>query len=363
MRATILVINPGSTSTKLAVFKEDELFLEQTLRHEASQINQFERVVDQFAFRKEIILGFLGESGLDITDFSAVIGRGGLVKPIPGGVYQVDEAMLTDLRTGIYGEHASNLGAILAASLVKGTGIPALIADPVVVDELCPIARYSGHPLIQRKSIFHALNQKAVARSAARELGKAYESCNFVVAHMGGGISIGAHQRGQVVDVNNALDGDGPFSPERSGTLPLTGLVDLCFSGKFSLPQLKRKLKGEGGLVAYLGTNSAMDIQQRIRSGDAQAEEVYHAMAYQVGKTIGQMAAVLKGQVDAIVLTGGLAYDDQFLVPWITQMVHFLAPVKVFPGGDEEQALAQAALRVLQGKEEGKHYLENVIRQ
>jgi len=356
MSHLILVINPGSTSTKLAIFEEDRLIVEKTLRHESKELEPFARMADQYAFRNQMILDFLKEAGYRVPQFSAVIGRGGLVRPIAGGTYRVNEGMLEDLRTGRYGEHASNLGAILAAELVGDLPIPTLIADPVVVDERIPVACYSGYPSIQRKAIFHALNQKAVARAVAKTLGKTYDRCNLIVAHMGGGISIGAHQNGKVIDVNNALDGDGPFSPERSGTLPLTQLIDLCFRGDISLTEMRKKIKGKGGLVAYLGTTDARAVQQRIRDGDAYAKEVYHAMAYQIGKWIGKMAAVLKGKVDQTVLTGGLAYDQAFLVPWISEMVEYIAPITVIPGGDEERALAESALRVLLRQEEAKVY-------
>lgn len=356
MSHLILVINPGSTSTKLAIFEEDRLLVEKTLRHESKEIEQFAKMVDQYAFRNRMILDFLKEAGYQIEQFSAIIGRGGLVRPIAGGTYRVNDGMLEDLRSGRYGEHASNLGAILASELVRDLPILTLIADPVVVDERIPIALYSGHPSIQRKAIFHALNQKAVARAVSEKLGTTYEKCNLIVAHMGGGISIGAHENGKVIDVNNALDGDGPFSPERSGTLPLTQLIDLCFRGDIPLSEMKKKIKGKGGLVAYLGTTDARAVQEKIRSGDKYAEEVYHAMAYQIGKWIGKMAAVLKGRVDQIVLTGGLAYDQTFLVPWIVEMVEYIAPITIIPGGDEERALAESALRVLRRQEEAKIY-------
>ncbi len=356
MSRLILAINPGSTSTKLAIFDEDKLLVEKTLRHEIKEIEQFAKMVDQYAFRNRMILDFLKEAGYRIEQFSAVIGRGGLVRPIAGGTYRVNEAMLEDLRSGLYGEHASNLGAILASELVGDLPILSLIADPVVVDERIPAAFYSGHPSIQRKAIFHALNQKAVSRTVSKNLGMAYEKCNLIVAHMGGGISIGAHQNGKVIDVNNALDGDGPFSPERSGTLPLTQLIDLCFRGDISQTEMKKKIKGKGGLVAYLGTTDARTVQQRIRDGDDYAKTVYYAMAYQIGKWIGKMAAVLKGKVDQIVLTGGLAYDQTYLVPWIAEMVEYIAPITIIPGGDEERALAESALRVLLRQEEAKIY-------
>ncbi|AEH51881.1 butyrate kinase [Pseudothermotoga thermarum] len=358
----LLVINPGSTSTKLAIFEDENLVLSETIRHSVEELSQYQRIFDQYDFRKRVILDFLTKSGYSIKDFSAIVGRGGLLRPIPSGTYEVDEKMLEELREARYGEHASNLGAVIAHELAQLAGVKAYIVDPVVVDEMQPVARISGHPDFRRKSIFHALNQKAVARKAAESLGKTYEEVNLIVAHMGGGISIGAHVKGKVVDVNNALDGDGPFTPERSGTLPLTQLIDLCFSGKYSKEWILKRIKGNGGLVAYLGTNSGLEVQERISKGDKEAELVYRAMAYQIAKWIGKMAAAMKGEVDAIVLTGGLAYDERYLVPWLKEYVSFIAPVMVFPGGDEEKALALGALRVLRGQEKAKSYLEEAER-
>jgi len=358
----ILVINPGSTSTKLAIFEDEKEVLRETIRHSSDELAPFQRITDQYEFRKRVILEFVQKAGYDIKSFDAIVGRGGLVRPIPSGTYEVDELMLQELREGRYGEHASNLGALIANELAKEAGVKAYIVDPVVVDEMMEMARYSGHPDFIRKSIFHALNQKAMARRVAKELGKRYEEVNVIVAHMGGGISIGAHRKGRVVDVNNALDGDGPFTPERSGTLPMTQLIDLCYSGEYTLDDVKKLIKGRGGLVAYLGTNDAREVQDRVREGDEYATLVYRAMAHQIGKWIGKMAAALDFDVDAIVLTGGLAYDDEFLVPWIKEMVSFIAPVYVYPGGDEERALAEGVLRVLRGEEKAKRYSEVVGR-
>ncbi|ACZ18826.1 butyrate kinase [Thermanaerovibrio acidaminovorans DSM 6589] len=355
----ILVINPGSTSTKVAVFEDDELLASKTLRHSSEELAPFKRLTDQFAFRTKIIEAFLQEAGVPPEELSAVVGRGGLLDPISsGGTYKVTDDMLEDLMSGKNGEHASNLGALIAYQFTREFGIPSFIVDSVVVDELEPLARYSGHPMFKRRSIFHALNQKATARAAAKELGKAYEDVNLIVVHMGGGISVGAHKRGRVVNVNNALDGDGPFTPERSGTLPLTQLIDLCYSGRYTLDQMKKKIKGQGGMVDYLGTNDGMEVSKRIDQGDQEALLVYRAMAYQTAKWIGKMAAVLSGEVDGIVLTGGLAYDKDRMVPWIREMVEFIAPVLVFPGGDEERALAMGGLRVLRGEETPKIYSE-----
>ena len=352
----ILVINPGSTSTKLAIFEDENMLVSKTLRHDAKELRKYKRIVDQYRFRKKIIERFLTENGYRICQFSSIIGRGGLLKPIEGGTYLVSEKMVEELKACKYGEHASNLGGILAYELAKDCEIPAFIADPVVVDEMIPEAKLSGHPDFERKSIFHALNQKAVARRAAAEMGKSYEEVNLIVVHMGGGVSIGAHMKGRVVDVNNALDGDGPFTPERSGTLPLTQLIDLCYSGKYTYDQMKRKIKGEGGLMSYLGTNSAMEVQRMIDNGDEYARTVYQAMAYQIAKWVGKMATVLKKDVDAIVLTGGLAYDKKYMVKWLKEYIGYIAKVLVYPGGDEEKALALAALRVLKGTEKPKNY-------
>jgi butyrate kinase len=354
----ILVINPGSTSTKLAIFEDEECKVSQTIYHDTSELSKYAHLFDQYDFRKKALLEFLEKSGYKPNDFSAVVGRGGLIRPIPSGTYEVDETMLEELRQAKYGEHASNLGAVLAHEIAKLAGVKAYIVDPVVVDEMWDVARLSGHPELERKSIFHALNQKAVARRAAAELGKRYEDVNLIVVHMGGGISIGAHMKGRVVDVNNALDGDGPFTPERSGTLPLTQLIDLCFSGKYTKEWVLKRIKGNGGLMAYLGTNSAVAVQERISKGDREAELVYRAMAFKIAKWIGKMAAVLKGDVDAIVLTGGIAYDQLYMVPWLKEYVSFIAPVLVYPGGDEERALALGVLRVLKGEERSKNYKE-----
>ncbi|MDK2840091.1 MAG: butyrate kinase [Thermosipho sp. (in: thermotogales)] len=356
----ILVINPGSTSTKLAIFEDEKQVASKTLRHTPEELSQFKRLIDQYEFRVNAIEDFLKTLGFEYKDFNAVVGRGGLVRPIPSGTYLVDELMVEELKQAKYGEHASNLGAVIAFEISNKYNIPAYIVDPVVVDEMDKIAKISGHPMFERKSIFHALNQKAVARRAAEELGKKYEETNLIVVHMGGGISIGAHRNGKVIDVNNALDGDGPFTPERSGTLPLTQLIDLCYSGKYDYDFIKKRIKGKGGLVAYLGTNDAMKVQEMISNGDKKAELVYKAMAYQIAKWIGKMAAALKGEVDAIVLTGGLAYDENYMVKWLKEYTGFIAKVLVYPGGDEEKALAMGALRVLRGEEKARSYKEEV---
>ncbi|WP_352419306.1 butyrate kinase [Proteiniborus sp.] len=352
----LLVINPGSTSTKIAIFDNENLVLEETLRHSNEELAEYSTIFDQYQFRKNIILEILEKKGIDISKLSAVVGRGGLLKPIPGGTYNVNDSMLEDLRKGVLGEHASNLGGVIAHEIASQLNIPSYIVDPVVVDEMEEIARVSGMIDIQRVSIFHALNQKAVARRFASENKKNYEELNLIVAHLGGGISIGAHKKGKVIDVNNALDGEGPFSPERSGGLPVGDLVKLCYSGKYSLDEMKKKIKGKGGLVAYLGTNDAKKVSEMVEAGDEKAKLVFEAMAYQIAKEIGSMSTVLEGQVDGIILTGGIAYNNMF-TSWIKERVGFIAEVVVYPGEDELIALAEGGLRVLRGEEQAKEYL------
>lgn len=342
----ILVINPGSTSTKLSVFEGERECIQENVVHSTEDLKPFRRITDQIEFRMALIRRFLQDNRVDIRVLKAVVGRGGLLKPIRSGVYRVNATMLEDLRSGRFGEHASNLGGILAHGLAGEAGCPAYIVDPVVVDEMDDVARLSGMPGLERKSIFHVLNQKSVAREVARKIGKPYTDCNFIVAHMGGGISVGAHRRGCVVDVNNALDGEGPFSPERAGGLPARQLVELCFSGQYSLAEMKRKLTGKGGLVAYRGSNSFTDLKKAMLAGDAQAQLIYEAMAYQVSKEIAMHGATLKGAVDRIILTGGLACDETF-VGMIRERVSHLAAVEVIPGEREMASLAQATLAVL----------------
>lgn len=352
----ILAINPGSTSTKIAIFDNDKQVMEETLRHPSEEISKYSHVFEQYDFRMNVILDTLNEKGINLTKLSAVVGRGGLLKPMKGGTYEVNPLMLEDLKAGRMGDHASNLGGLIANEIAGKLNIPAFIVDPVVVDELEPVARISGMPELPRMSIFHALNQKAVARRAAAEMVKEYSECNFIVAHMGGGISVGAHKNGRVIDVNNALDGDGPFSPERTGGLPAGDLAKLCFSGKITHAELKKKIKGNGGLMAYLNTSDGREVSQMIKDGNKEAELIYQAMAYQVSKEIGQCAAVLKGKVDAIIITGGLAYDKT-LIGWIKEHVDFIGNVIVYPGEDEMSALALGGLRVLKGEEDAQTYV------
>ncbi len=352
----ILVINPGSTSTKIAVFDGERPILEETLRHTSDELRPYPTITDQFSFRKDTILTTLHDKGINLSRLVAVVGRGGTLKPIAGGTYYVNEPMLRDLKAGIQGQHASSLGGLIAHEIAQQLNIPAFIVDPVVVDELAPLARLSGMPEISRRSIFHALNHKAVARRAARDLGKSYDEANLIVVHLGGGVSVGAHQAGKVIDVNNALDGDGPLSPERAGGLPVADVISLCFSGKFTESQIRKHFVGQGGMVAYLGTNDGRTIEKMIDDGNEQATTVFMGMAYQVAKEVGACAAVLKGKVDAILLTGGLAYSRR-LCGWITERISFIAPVKAYPGEDEMTALAEGALRVISGEEQAKDYV------
>lgn len=344
----ILVINPGSTSTKIAVYEDEHPVLVQTIRHSMEELVKYPRIIDQFEFRKDLVLRALQEDGIPFR-FDAVVGRGGLLKPIPGGVYEVNDAMLNDMMHALR-PHACNLGCLIAAELaVTLPGCRAFIADPGVVDELDEVARINGSPLMPRITIWHALNQRAIARRYAKEHGTCYEELNLIVCHLGGGISVGAHLKGRAIDVPNALDGEGPFSPERAGTLPAGNLIDLCFSGKYTQAELKRRVCGHAGLAAHLGTTDIPAIEQRIREGDAHAELVLNAMIYQVAKSIGGAAVALYGKVDAILLTGGMAHST-YITGRLCDRVSFLAPVHIYPGEDELEALALNALGALRGE-------------
>lgn len=350
----VLAINPGSTSTKLAVFEDETPRLVRTLRHSVEELSAFPQATDQFEFRKDLVLRELEADGIPLQ-FDAVIGRGGLFKPIPGGVYAINEQMLHDARHASR-PHACNLGSLIAADIASRIpGCRAFIADPGVTDELDEVARITGSPLMPRITIWHALNQRAIARRYAREKGTHYEDLNLIICHLGGGISIGTHLRGRCIDVNNALDGEGPFSPERAGTLPAGPLIDLCYSGRFTREELKKRISGRAGLAAHLGTTDVPAIVARIAEGDQHAELVLNAMVYQTAKSIGAAATVLCGRVDAILLTGGIAHSD-YVVSRLTERVSFLAPVHVYPGEDELEALAQNALGALRGELEVQKY-------
>ena len=355
MSYKILIINPGSTSTKIGVFEDETLLFEETLRHTTEELAGFNMIVDQKDFRKKVILDVLAEKNFDIKTLDVCVGRGGMLKPIPGGTYAVSDDLLEDLKIGKQGQHASNLGGILAREIGDELGVPSYIVDPVVVDELMPSSRLSGVPELPRISVFHALNQKAVAKRYAKEVGKKYTDLNLIVVHMGGGVSVGAHDHGKVVDVYNALDGDGAFSPERAGGVPCAALVKMCFSGKYTEKEISAKLIGKGGLNSYLGTNDMREVTKRANEGDAKAADVKQAFLLQVAKDIGAMACVLNGKVDQIVITGGIAYGED-VVAKLKERCGWIAPVTVYPGEDELLALAQGALRVMNGEEQVKQY-------
>jgi len=351
----ILAINPGSTSTKVALYYDERPLLDMTLRHTHDQLARFHSIDEQMEWRRDMVLQGVAEHGFSISDLSAVIGRGGLTKPIEGGIYEVNDAMEHDLRNPRL-HHACNLGGLIAREIARMVGIPAYIADPGVVDEMNEMVHVTGLPQIRRISIFHALNQKAIARIHARRKGCAYEDMNLIIVHLGGGISVGAHCRGRVVDNNNALNGDGPFAPERAGTLPTVSLVDMCFSGEYTKADMYKMLAGKGGIMAHLGTNSIVTVVERIERGDEYARMVLDAMCYNVGKQIGAMAAALSGQVDGILLTGGIANSD-YVVDRIRKQCSFLAPISVYAGENELQSLIENALAVLRGEIEPKVYV------
>lgn len=351
----ILIINPGSTSTKIAIFDNEKSLFEEALRHSAEEIAQYETIFGQYEFRKNVVLETLSKKGISLAEFSAVVARGGLLKPVKGGTYLIDKNMIEDLKIGIFGQHASNLGGVIAYEIAEQLNVPSFVVDPIVVDELDDIARISGMPQLDRISIFHALNHKSVVRRAAKQMGKTYEEVNMIVAHLGGGASVGVHKAGKVIDVNNSYNGDGPFSIEGSGDLPAGPLAELCFSGKYSSDEVMGLIRGRGGVVGYLGTNDGREVNRRIKEGDKRAEFIYRAMAYQISKEIGACATVLKGKVDAIIITGGVAYD-KLLTTWIKERVEFIADVLIYPGEDEMQPLAEGVLRVLRGEEEARKY-------
>jgi butyrate kinase len=345
----ILAINPGSTSTKFAVYEDEKPLLLKIIRHSVEEISRYKSVSDQFDFRKGLIIDALMDEGIDVDAIKYIIGRGGLTYPMESGIYLVNNLMIEHAMAGVMGQHASNLGPLLADYIaLQIPNARAFIADPVVTDELEPIARIAGHPKFERRSIFHALNQKAIGRLHARKSGSMYEEMNLVIAHLGGGISVGAHRKGRVVDVNNALNGEGPFSPERSGTLPAGQLIDLCFSGKYTRDQVHSMVIGEGGYVAYLATNNAQIVQKAAEEGDEKSKFIQDALGYQVAKAIGEMAVVLDGKLDAILITGGLAHN-RYLTDYIAAKTRFLARIFLYPGEDELEALAMNALRVAKG--------------
>lgn len=351
----ILVINPGSTSTKVSLFDGEKEIFTGSIEHKLEDLARFNKASDQDIYRMELIISTLQTNKINTSQIKAIVGRGGLLKPIEGGTYRVNQEMVADLRRGIQGDHPSNCGGLIAYTISKNINCEAFIVDPVVVDELQDIARLSGMPLIRRRSIFHALNQKAVARQAAQRLDKKYDEINVIVAHLGGGITVGAHQHGRVIDVNNGLDGDGPYSPERSGGVPVGDLAKACFSGEYTFADMKKLIKGHGGVVAYLGSRDMKQVEEEVNAGNQEYSQIYEGLAYQVAKEVGACAAVLSGKVDAICITGGLAFS-KILVQWIEERVKWIAPVLIYPGEEEMKALALGGLRVLRGEEKAKDY-------
>jgi len=357
MAYKVLAINPGSTSTKIAVYEDETPIFEKNLRHDPVELDKFGGIIEQYDFRKGLVLEAMKENNVQPEDLAAVVGRGGLVRAVPGGTWKICDAMLRDLKDPtLWGRiHASNLGSFIAKAIADPLGIPAFIVDPVVVDEFDEIARYSGIPEIERKSLFHALNIRYLSRLLARQLGKDFSEINMVGVHMGGGISVAAIKKGRVVDVNNALLGMGPFSPQRAGALPIGDLLDMAFSGKFTHKQLVTYLSKQAGLLAYLGTDSGIEINERIENGDTYAARIQDAMCYQVAKEIGACATVLAPKVDAIFLSGGLVYN-QCIIDYISERTAFIAPLYPFPGEKEMEALCQGGIRVLKGLEEAQEY-------
>ena len=350
----ILAVNPGGMTTKIAVHEAGAEVFVRSIEHSPEELKSFKGVADQLEYRLEAVRSALSDEGLLDRPFDAVVGRGGLFRPIPSGTYEVNEEMLEDARVGYAGQHASNLGALIAHELARSVGGRAFVVDPVCVDEFEPLARYSGHPDIERKSLIHALNIKATARRAAEKLGRPLDSMNLIVAHLGSGISISPLRRGRMIDVNNALSG-GPFSPERTGALPLIEMFDFMIEKDYGPARMKRFIAKEGGLVAYLGTNSFREVEERVETGDGPAREVLEAMAYQTSKEIGAMAAVLSGDVQAVVLTGALVRYGRF-AEMVRERVAFIADVLLLPGENELHSLTEGALAVLEGREPSKSY-------
>lgn len=353
----ILAINPGSTSTKIAIFEGSEQVFVKNIKHPTEEISKYATIADQYEFRRDVILEVLKEENIDIKSIDLIMGRGGLIKPLKSGVYKINELMKEHLRMGYNGQHACNLGGLIADSIAQYIGLKeAYIADPVIVDEMNDVARITGHPDFERKSIFHALNQKAIARMYAKDNGKKYEDLNLIVCHMGGGVSVGAHEKGRVIDVNQALDGEGPFSPERSGSLPMNQFLKACFSGKYTMDDMQKILVGKGGYVGYFGSNDALAVEKAAIAGDPKAELLEEAFAYQVAKQIGENAVVLKGKIDAIILTGGIAYGKP-VIARIKRYIDWIAPVAVYPGEDEMAAMALNANMIINGEVEVQDYV------
>ena len=353
----ILVINFGSTSTKISVFEDKKELKRVSVVHSPKELAKYKKLEEQFEFRRDTVMRTVKEWGYRLEQFQAIASRGGNCRPIPGGIYRINEAMIADIKRGKYGTHATGLGCEVAFELGKIFQIPALTADPPIADEFCELARFSGKKELPRISSGHVLNQKRTARIVAEQMGTSYEECRMIVAHLGGGISVGAHRKGRLIDMNNALDGEGPFSPERTGTIIVEDVIRLCFSGEYTKEEASRYFKGQGGLASYLGTNSGEEAERRIEAGDSYAKLVFQAMAYQISKEIGGMYTVLEGKADAIALTGGLAHS-RYLTEEIRRRTDYIAPVFLIPGENEMTALAENSLRYLTGEEKAKNYEE-----
>lgn len=351
----LLVINPGGTSTKVAVYEDKKEILKKNITHTGEDLKQFPHVFDEYEYRKNMIVDVLKAEGFSLDQLDCVVGRGGLMKAIPGGTYRVNDRMVEDLKNAINGEHASNLGAVIARNIGDEIGVPSFVVDPVSVDEMIPEARITGISDLEKFSWFHALNHKAVSRKVAEDMGGKYEDFNFIVAHLGSGISIVAHEKGKMIDGSGGRT-DGPFSPERSGGLLAYQLIELCYSGKYTREQMVRKVSAEGGMYDYLGTKDAREVEERAANGDEKAKLILDAFIYQVAKEIALYGASLKGKVDRVIFTGGIAYSEK-IVHDVYEKVAYLAPKAVVPGEMEMEALALGALRVLSGEEEAKEYL------
>lgn len=344
----ILAINPGSTSTKIGYFEGTNCVSSITIRHNQETIARFDSLIDQFPMRKEAITSWMKDQNINIYDLDGIVGRGGLLKPTPGGTFKINQNIISDLKSCKYGVHASNLGALIAQEIADFAKVDAFIVDPVTTDELSPLARYSGHPDIKRVSVFHALNQKASARTVCDNIGKKYEEINMIIAHLGGGSTIAAHEKGKAVDVNHGLE-EGPFTPERSGSLPVLEILKMAYSGNFTLDEMKKKVVGRGGMTAYMGTSDIEAVVKMAEEGDKNAKETLEAMVYQICKEIGACSSVLKGSVDAIVITGGVAFSS-FITERIEERVSFIAPLHILPGENELLSMTRGVLRVLQGE-------------
>jgi len=349
----ILTINPGSTSTKIGIFENENLLLEQTLRHSTEELEIFENIYSQLQFREQLIENFLKNENIDLSEFSAIVGRGGLVKPMISGTYEINEELIQDLKNAIGGSHASNLGGILAKEIAKKHNLKSFIVDPVVVDEMDEVARITGIKNVFRKSKFHALNQKAVAKRFAKEINRNYEELNLIVVHLGGGISVGAHRKGRVIDVTNAIGGEGPFTPERCGQIPADEIIEMCYSGNYQKSDMKKLISGTGGITSLLGTNDVREILKNLENPETKL--IYDAFIYQIAKEIGAMATTLNGDIDQIILTGGIAYSE-VVTGDIIEKIKFISEITIYPGEDELLALCQGALRILNNYEKVKIY-------